>query len=732
MAILDRFPRYVIAIILFLTIVSAAQAQYSGGTGEPNDPYQIATAADLIALGETPEDYDKHFILTADIDLDPNLPGRKVFDRAVIAPDMNDATWSFEGTPFTGVFDGNGHTISHLTINGETYAGLFGQLEPGGEVKDVRLDTVNIGGGYCVGGLAGSNGATVFHCCSAGVVDGSQRVGGLVGYNYGAVAQCYSTGAVRGTSWDVGGLVGLNWPSGDVTACYSAAGVSGGGRVGGLVGCNVGQVTECYSIGSVGGDEGGGGLVGSRSYVTGIRILLAHGTATHSFWDIDTSGQATSAGGTGLTTAEMQDIQTYIDAGWDWVGEVENGVSEVWQMLEGSGYPVLSIFSGRTPLLIQGMGTLEDPYLISDALELAAVVHYSPRAHYRLAAPIDLSGIRWHAPVIVSFGGVFDCHGLTVSRLTINGGGHLGLFGRLEPGAEIKDLHVVDVNITGTGNYIGGLVAQNRGAMKRCSSNGSVRGEGDLGGLVGINNAGMLTDCHTSGIVLGPTSSATEDQGVGGLVGTNYLGTVTGCYNTASVTGGSEVGGLVGDNNSGLLDRCHNDAPVVGSGQGVGGLVGRGENDSDVSHCYNTGEVRGGRSVGGLVGDNWGGECTCSYSTGAIFGVSSIGGLLGYNSGTMTKCYSSGWVDRIGESAGGLIGWGVGIVTECFWDSQTSGQATSSGGTGKTTAEMQTQSTFTDAGWDFVDETENGTDDIWWILEGQDYPRLWWELIPEN
>jgi len=50
----------------------------------------------------------------------------------------------------------------------------------------------------------------------------------------------------------------------------------------------------------------------------------------------------------------------------------------------------------------------------------------------------------------------------------------------------------------------------------------------------------------------------------------------------------------------------------------------------------------------------------------------------------------------------------------------------------KTTAEMQTASTFLDAGWDFVDETENGTDDIWWILEGQDYPRLWWEMVPEN
>jgi len=56
----------------------------------------------------------------------------------------------------------------------------------------------------------------------------------------------------------------------------------------------------------------------------------------------------------------------------------------------------------------------------------------------------------------------------------------------------------------------------------------------------------------------------------------------------------------------------------------------------------------------------------------------------------------------------------------------------SAGGTGKTTAEKQMASTFLQAGWDFVDETTNGTEDIWWIDEGNNYPRLWWELIVEN
>jgi len=71
-----------------------------------------------------------------------------------------------------------------------------------------------------------------------------------------------------------------------------------------------------------------------------------------------------------------------------------------------------------------------------------------------------------------------------------------------------------------------------------------------------------------------------------------------------------------------------------------------------------------------------------------------------------------------------------GTVTASFWDIDTSGQATSAGGTGKTTVQMQTQSTFTDAGWDFVGETANGTDDIWRMcVDGVEYPKLYWQFM---
>ncbi|OHB67790.1 MAG: hypothetical protein A2Y76_14505 [Planctomycetes bacterium RBG_13_60_9] len=101
-----------------------------------------------------------------------------------------------------------------------------------------------------------------------------------------------------------------------------------------------------------------------------------------------------------------------------------------------------------------------------------------------------------------------------------------------------------------------------------------------------------------------------------------------------------------------------------------------------------------------------------------------------YSGGSIITSYSSGSVS--GTVYGGLVGWNGGPITSSFWDIQTSGWTTGTGGTGKTTAEMQMAQTFLDAGWDFVDEVANGTEDIWWILEGKDYPRLWWEAAPAD
>jgi len=348
-----------------------AQTKYSGGTGEPNNPYQIATAEDLILLGDSPDDYDKHFILTADIDLDPNLPGRKVFDKAVIAPDPdpNDDYSRYRGPEFQGVFNGNGHTISQLTIEGERYLGLFGILDSA-KISNLGLEAVNVNGtgesvgslaGYIhrsdittcystgtvrgnvkVGGLVGYNDwwSNITTCCSTGIVSGNGSVGGLVGYNYwGDITASYSTGIVDANEGIAGGLVGDN--GGEVIACYSTAIVTGKDGVGGLAGINnhisggrtsspVGRISYCYSAGSVSGTSSVGGLVGS-----------GNGEITSCLWDTKTSGQTISAGGIGKNTEEMQIAETFLEADWDFVDETDNGTEDIWWIDEGVDYPHL-------------------------------------------------------------------------------------------------------------------------------------------------------------------------------------------------------------------------------------------------------------------------------------------------------------------------------------------------------------------------------------------------------
>ena len=139
--------------------------------------------------------------------------------------------------------------------------------------------------------------------------------------------------------------------------------------------------------------------------------------------------------------------------------------------------------------------------------------------------------------------------------------------------------------------------------------------------------------------------------------------------------------------------------------------------------------------LGGLCGNNWGGTITNCYSTGSVMGGYDsyrLGGLCGFNRGNtiISNCYSTGSVTG-DEYVGGLVGYNYGTVLASFWDIETSGQDTSAGGTGLSTAEMQMQVTFMDAGWDFVCERINSSEDIWMMTcEGMSYPKLsWWRPI---
>jgi hypothetical protein len=143
-----------------------------------------------------------------------------------------------------------------------------------------------------------------------------------------------------------------------------------------------------------------------------------------------------------------------------------------------------------------------------------------------------------------------------------------------------------------------------------------------------------------------------------------------------------------------------------------------------------TGDVSGGFNVGGLVGENYFGAITCCYATGIVRGTGDwVGGLAGYNYGMIRSCYATDAVSGTGNYVGGLVGTNEGTILSCFWDKQMSGLQSSDGGIGKSTIMMKTLPTFTSAGWDFVGETMNGTEDVWRMCgDGVSYPRLAWEF----
>ncbi len=327
-----RMTICLIVTVLFLSAVSFA-GTYSGGSGIETEPYQIGNPDDWQELMTTGGDWNKHFILTADV----NLAGVTLIPvGGTLTP-----IWS----PFTGIFDGNDHIISNAVINqpdsdldrpGSNYVGLFGYVGSGGQIRNLGVEDANMTGssyGGYVGGLVGVNHyGTLTACYATGSVSGlattcfcGTTVGGLVGVNYeGTLTACYATGSVSGLNY-VGGLAGNNY-GGTITSCYATGLVSGISYVGGLVGWNgewkdndKSTLTACYATGSViGTGDYVGGLVGKNSGSISSSYLLI-------------SSGPNNGCGTPLTDVQMKQQSSFI--GWDF--------TNTWTICEGFDYPKL-------------------------------------------------------------------------------------------------------------------------------------------------------------------------------------------------------------------------------------------------------------------------------------------------------------------------------------------------------------------------------------------------------
>lgn len=697
------------------------------GDGTKDSPYIVKTKKQLFMIQNNLSAY---FKLGADI----NLGGIE---------------WTPVGStsmPFTGGLDGNGFSISNFQITKSTvnYVGFFTAVF-NAEIKNITFDhgviaaksyagtvagqvlgtdtileqisvtNASVSGTSYLGGLFGivSAAATApisFCYADATVTAAGERAGAIVGNLTGSLTNSYAAGIVKGTN-HIGGLVGLQAGTADLTQCYSKVLVAATGKnIGGLVGCKVkGTISNSFALGEVSGTSVVGGILGAAT--SAVTISNCYGAEK-------LSGAAASLGGiagsisyltikntcydgtvSGVVPRDLVQVSKTTKAMTKKSSYTEWDFETVWDMEDGKTYPYLKTLpkpdgiASEVPEEQTGSGTLEDPYVIRTVKDLDNI-RYEMNAHYVLGNDIDLNGMEW-IPIGTSaapFTGTLDGAGYQIFNFTITLSTmeYVGLFGVVK-NAEIKNITVKDYLVTGK-NYVGSLA-------------GSIQGTG-----------WNIIDCHVSG---GKVTGVTS---VGGLFGNTTAASIndmSGCSSSAEVTAaGSHAGGIVGSL-SGKLTGSYAVGKVTGASN-VGGLVGYQVSASSIAGCYSTAEVKATTArAGGIIGYKAAkGSISNCYVLGIVSGTAGVGGIIGAaNAAVMIEnSYVAASIHAVNKTIGGIAGVATNItVTNSFYDGLLCGLASSGEAqTSKLTESLMRKATFT--GWDF--------ENTWDIEEGKTYPFL--------
>jgi hypothetical protein len=626
--------------------------------------------------------------------------------------------------PFTGSFNGQGYTISNLSINLPTtlYIGLFGVID-GATITNIGLLHVAVSGNnWGVGSLAGAQeSGSISQVYSTGSVSGggnSAAVGGLVGFQQGgSISQAYSTSTVTcapssptsdpGSAY-VGGLVGYQG-GGSISLAYSTGSISASYEAGGLVGDQAGgSISDAYSTGSVSGYDYVGGLVGyqqvgsiTQAYSTGSVSgtyydeggLVGYqysGSTSSSFWDTTTSGQSTSAAGTPESDSAMKAMATFSAAGWDFTP-----TTGVWSIIEDSSYPYLQALGStvvqptNTPSLTRTSTSTPSATPTSTHTPKPAGTS-TPGGPTSTITPAGPTATRTPKPTGTSAPGGPTSTSAPVGPTTTH-----------TPKPTSTSTPVPPTS-TPTPTCNGTAIST---AAELQAINNNLSGSYCL-----VNNLDL------SGVVFSPIGND-EQPFTGSFDGQGY--TIT--HLTISMPDSEEVG-LFGFIEGATITNIGLPEVAVSGLFEVGSLVGEQESGS-ITQAYSTGSVSGvsGSSlVGGLVGCQCGGSISDIYSTGSVSGTEDVGGLVGFQSGSITEAYSTGNVSG-SFNVGGLVGEQVsgGSTLNSFWDTTTSGQSASAAGTPESDGAMKMMATFSTAGWNFTPTTG-----VWSIIEDSSYPYL--------
>lgn len=638
--------------------------------------HEVRTSAELRRIGREPGyTLSDRYRLMADLDFT---------GETALSPIGPDSTNSF-----TGVFDGNGHTLRNLQIGSTTNStsALFGWVGAGGEIRDLHLTDAQVTGQSRVAGIAAMNLGRIAGSTLTGQVAGRDDVGGIAGINHGVIEDCSSEGTIAGLD-HVGGIAGSH-VGGRITRPSFQGRIEGGPgshSVGGICGwSHYGIIEGAEVAGTIAGSHFIGGVFG---ILQGSELTGFHGTNLAISGRFATGGIAGALRDATVTDSTAHGTVTSTDSVGGAFGQAYRS----------------SALRMQTDLQTTGnsdVGGLVGSSLIStwDEIHTTGQVQGEDR--------------------VGGWAGTLEGGGLGNAR------NDAAVSGRHMVGGGVGRLTGVlaDTRAEGAVNgasHVGGLVGENwTGSIGRSQAHGSVEGTESVGGLVGLNFGSI--DASTA------SGSVHAELLAGGLVGLNRNGSVSRSTAKGDATAGWVTGGLVGENFFGNLRETMSMGTVTGD-FGTGGLVGA-NTGGVIRGSSATGVVLAGIRGGGLIGENTiGGLIRSSYSSAAVVGVSEIGGLVGYNQGLpsnsrIIRCYSSGSTTGSGRQIGGLVGLegdqrpGEALVEQSYWQNDAQMPVNSQAGIAVTTGQLIKKETF--AGWDFESE--------WQIIEGRSAPIPAWQ-----
>ncbi len=480
---------------------------FAGGNGTLGNPFQISNVTHLQNMSAN---LSAHYILVNDIDASATSGWNSEKGFVPIGTDTNPGAAGFQGTPFSGSFNGDHYTITSLTVNrsSEDYIGLFGNIASGGEVTNVTLVNANMTGDAFVGTLAGNN--------------------------FGNVSYSSASGKLRAYNVYCGGLVGFNDLTGIVSYSSASTEVTGSTYSGGLVGPLWGHIHNCSASGDVSGIDNVGGLVARINPPSSV--LDSHATG-------NVSGRYTVGGLAGIlegivnNTTAAGSVTSSRDRVGGLIGHMYSGST----LSNSTAWGDVTATNGDVGGLVgRFFGTISDCEAFG-----------------------NVSGLNNVGGLIgIHYGTVLDCiaWGNVVSEDYYAGGFAGQMYGTLSGSRAYGDVEGA--------YYAGGFAGYSEASVDNSSSFGNVSGALYVGGFVGSHNINIIENCMSSGDNIGALrvgGFVGDNHGI--ITKTTSFGNASGLNDV-----GAFVGRMSDGNLNNVTARCHKPVGIF-VGDHSGGII---------------------------------------------------------------------------------------------------------------------------------------------------------------